>query len=88
MRARAELRGSGAHATVLPVEPLRRHAHHAEDTCAFSSAMPIGAATGHKREMVDERGNPRDVFSGVAGMPNFDAVHALRDETGDALART
>ena len=76
-----------ANATILSLEPLGRHAHHAERARPFGRAVPIGSAARHQRKVLDQRAEPRDVFGRMTRVPDFDAVDPLRDERLDAFAR-
>src|SRR5438094_994961 len=48
--------------------------------------MPVGAATRHEREVIDEGIEARDILAGMAGMTDLDTVESKRDEPLDAAA--
>src|SRR6185312_16301391 len=72
---------------VLAMQPVGRHAHHAERARAFGRTVPVRTAARHEREMIDERRQPCDVFRRVARMSYLDAVETFARERFDPVAR-
>src|SRR5258705_7530311 len=73
-------RGERRDFLVLLVQPLRRHVHHSKPARSIARTVPIGAAARDESKEIGERLQTLYVFTGVAGMPDLDAVESRRDE--------
>src|SRR5687767_6824417 len=74
-------------ALALKIEPFVRHAHDVQDSRAGHRTVPIGTSARNETEMIRERPEARDVFCGVAGMADLDAIQSESGERLEPRAR-